>query len=482
MNDDYTSSIEELCRMLEDYRDNLEIKEGEISSLKKQLRELKYENKVLRVGETENLSRIRLLEDSLTQVVQELESSQLSLEVKEADYNELLKRLERLESKDVEQLENDTLKSELLIVRLREENLNLKNKIKERDEIIESLDTELNLQGTAWLNNKLETAEENDSSQTIKYENPPGKNSIIGSISSSDSPPPKFNHTKQYDAAEKSLPLMKKETIRKASLESIDNSEDEKMDSEFASAVLNANQRKPDARRGDSTISANKYRYDGSNITSESDFSRRRKSAEEKVGLSNAIVPTGRHRYVCSEEAADLTSYPLPLPPRPPSPPFSSYSVMNNNNTHTNNNHNNDDSSHSMSQTKQKSSVLNKLSKMLYSSASSSNPNVGIDASASLERAAKDDEASPARGKLTAIYQIPSELDEEECKMHYFSHPSRFRNISDDQLEEEQSGQKEVSVRKKVSASLSDSRAFSHSLAKNIEPTGFSAPKSVHKN
>jgi uncharacterized protein YeeX (DUF496 family) len=54
-------SVEELCRMLEEYRDALEDKELENSSLARQLRDLKHECKVLRASDAEKLSRISLL-------------------------------------------------------------------------------------------------------------------------------------------------------------------------------------------------------------------------------------------------------------------------------------------------------------------------------------------------------------------------------------------------------------------------------------
>ena len=154
--EDDEASIEDLCRMLEDYRDAFENKETENSALKTQIRDLHYENKVLKLTDCENKNRLRFLEDSLAQIVQEIDDLQSSLEKKQEECISLTNQLSAVEAIKVTKLQDDTCKQDILIAELRKEIEALRIELKERDEIIDELDEQLNLKESEMLDFKLE--------------------------------------------------------------------------------------------------------------------------------------------------------------------------------------------------------------------------------------------------------------------------------------------------------------------------------------
>lgn len=487
--EDDETSIEDLCRMLEEYRDAFDNKEIENSSLKMKIRDLQYENKVIKLADSENTQRIRFLEDSLAQVVQDIDDLQTSLEKKQEECVSLTKQLRALEANKVSKLEDDTYKQDILIAELRKENEALKLEIAERDEIIYELDDQLNMKESEMLDLKLEgevlsiEGALNISNSDVEHKNDnesgkPGliKESKFSSLKSS--PPPKPNKTKKWK--DSSLSPQSKQSNGKANrdfnyrektgivrennsndrlLSEDDSYYDDKMDSEFAAAVLHANNSGSTGLlkgfssqiRKDPKFNETKYRHygnkepvmDGLELQEPSRMRYVSKAVSETThtqleeNLNSSTIVSGRHRYV----GTDHVSHP-PLPPPPPPPPQHTAVESDRGSTVKGNEGGTSSNLKSIQKPSSKGGqIMDTLSRILYPTPQSNHRTLSAVADEDL----KEGDESPVRGKLYSIYAPSSdysnlglEEEEEECKNQYYAHPMRSvgnGNKSDDDHE-----------------------------------------------
>lgn len=465
--EDDETSIEDLCRMLEEYRDAFDNKEIENSSLKMQIRDLQYDNKVMKLADSENTHRIRFLEDSLAQVVQDIDDLQTSLEKKQEECVALTKQLRALEAIHVSKLEDDTYKQDILIAELRKENDALRLEIAERDEMIYELDDQLNMKESEMLDLKfgesaLHTAN-TDVEHKKDYENENEKpciNSNESKVSSTSSPISKPNKSKKWKdpslsppqskhshgSAKRDLNYREKTGIERDNssndrlLSEDDSYYDDKMDSEFAAAVLHANNSGSTGlfkgfssqNRRDSKFSENKYRsyvnkepcMDGLELQEPSHMRYVSKAVSEtppptqlEENLNSSSIVAGRHRYV---DTSHVTHPPLPPPPPLPQQQHTSTADLNLKSIQK-----------PSSSSSKGGQLMDTLSRILYPTPHSHSSSRTLSAAADEDLKEGGDE-SPVRGKLYSIYAAPSSSDysnigveEEECKTQYYAHPTR---------------------------------------------------------
>ena len=469
--EDDEASIEDLCRMLEDYRDAFENKETENSALKTQIRDLQYENKVLKLTDCENKNRIRFLEDSLAQIVQEIDDLQSSLEKKQEECISLTNQLSALEAIKVTKLQDDACKQDILIAELRKEIEALRIELKERDEIIDELDEQLNLKESEMLDFKLEKNDFSMSSvmEHKKDENDNGKPRLLNQSNSPISKPNKPKkwreaslspQSKQSNGkAKKDFPNHEKNNVRDRRQSDDDSYNDDKMDSEFAAAVLHANNTSSTGfpkgfasqnRRG-KKLSENKYRSTESaeDEPEQQEYSRVRyiskafteSPSQLEENLNSSTIVAGRHRYVDAgsliQENRGGPYHPLPPPPPPQYTPVSSTADEDRSSSAKGREEINNVIS-SQKPSSKGGQLMDTLSRILYPI-----PHSNRTLSAAGEEDLKEGDESPVRGKLYSIYSPSSEYSnsglDEECKTtQYYAHPIRLSGTgskSDDDSE-----------------------------------------------